>query len=119
MLWISADPGCGKSVLTSFLVDAQPTHNSRATICYFFFKDDNDQQRKSNFAIAAILHQIYTSQPSLIKHALKWHQAKGTDVSTSFPALWKVFIETVEDKNFVRLHLGLLRPGQDIMNSTN
>lgn len=98
MLWVSADPGCGKSVLTSFLVDAQSTDNSRATICYFFFKDDNDQQRRSNFAIAAILHQIYTSQPGLIKHALKWHQAKGTTVSTSFPDLWKVFIETVEDE---------------------
>ncbi|PVH83321.1 hypothetical protein DL98DRAFT_569779 [Cadophora sp. DSE1049] len=99
MLWVSADPGCGKSVLTSFLVDAQTSDNTGATICYFFFKDDNDQQRRSNYAVAAILHQIYTSQPGLIKHALKWHQAKATSVSTSFPNLWKVFIETVEDEH--------------------
>ena len=99
MLWVSADPGCGKSVLTSYLVDTQTTDSTRATVCYFFFKDDNDQQRRSNYAIAAILHQIYTSQPGLIKHALKMHQPKGGFVATSFSKLWKIFIETVEDEN--------------------
>jgi len=98
MLWVSAGPGCGKSVLASFLVDTQTADNSRATICYFFFKDDNDQQRSSNFAVTAILHQIYVSQPGLIKHVLEWHQAKGTSVSTSFLGLWNVFIKTVEDE---------------------
>ncbi|KAK0123332.1 hypothetical protein ONS96_010326 [Cadophora gregata f. sp. sojae] len=99
MLWVSADPGCGKSVLTSFLVDAQASDNTRATICYFFFKDDNDQQRRSNYAIAAILHQIYTSQPGLIKHALKWHQAKKLSASVSFANLWAIFLDTVEDEH--------------------
>lgn len=49
ILWVTADPACGKSVLASFLIDhlskvqAQP--EGQTTICFFFFKDDNDQQR--------------------------------------------------------------------------
>lgn len=39
LLWISADPGCGKSVLSRSLVD-QDLQSYRATICYFFFKDN-------------------------------------------------------------------------------
>lgn len=99
ILWVSANPGCGKSVLTSFLVEFQTINNPCATICYFFFKDDNDQQRKSNFAIAAILHQIYTAQPNLIRHAINWHQTKGISAPSDFSSLWRIFIDTIEDEN--------------------
>jgi len=41
MLWVSADPGCGKSVLVKYLVDSiLPTTESRTTCC--FFKDNFD-----------------------------------------------------------------------------
>src|SRR5271170_5002479 len=47
LLWISADPGCGKSVLMKFLIETQATLATAKpkNICYFFFKDDNDEQR--------------------------------------------------------------------------
>src|SRR5205807_10584826 len=38
LLWLSADPGCGKSVIASFLVDHLKTRPD-TVVCYFFFKD--------------------------------------------------------------------------------
>src|SRR5579871_3337423 len=44
LLLLSADPGCGKSVLSRFLIEeVLPVKLPRATICYFFFKDSPDQ----------------------------------------------------------------------------
>src|SRR4029077_6781138 len=55
MLWVSADPGCGKSVLAKYLVDSVlPTTESRTT-CYFFFKDDFEDQRTVVNALCCIL----------------------------------------------------------------
>ena len=59
MLWVSADPGCGKSVLAKYLVDSKlPTTESRTT-CYFFFKDDFEDQRSAKSALGCILHQLF------------------------------------------------------------
>ena len=42
LIWISADPGCGKSVLSRSLIDGRLlTSDARmASTYYFFFKDD-------------------------------------------------------------------------------
>lgn len=91
MLWISADPGCGKSVMTSFLADSQV---DSATVCYFFFNADNSQQRDSVYAIAALLRQIYTAKPGLIKYGLQWQQREGASTN-DFSSLWDLLLETV------------------------
>src|SRR5947207_3768346 len=63
LLWVSADPGCGKSVLASFLVDELKSPESQrdlsGTVCFFFFKDDNDKQKSAAFALCALLHQLF------------------------------------------------------------
>lgn len=57
LLWVSADPGCGKSVKSKALVEERlVTTDSDTTVCYYFFKDTSSEQRSSNKAIAAFLH---------------------------------------------------------------
>jgi protein SERAC1 len=101
LLWISADAGCGKSVLTTFLIDIhEKRKREKATIvCYFFFKNDNDEQKSSTYALCAILHQIYTSQPELLKHASLQLARKGPTVTKQFDTLWTIFKATVEDSD--------------------
>jgi hypothetical protein len=48
-LLVSADPGCGKSVLAKYLIDHVLPRS--ATICYFFFKDQ-DQNTPSTLCSA-------------------------------------------------------------------
>ncbi|KAF2477159.1 ankyrin, partial [Lindgomyces ingoldianus] len=73
MLWVSADPVCGKSVLAKYLVDSiLPTTESR-TVCYFFFKDDFEDQRNVVSALCCILHQLFKQKRILLSDAILDH----------------------------------------------
>ncbi|KAK8134965.1 ankyrin repeat protein [Apiospora sp. TS-2023a] len=88
---ISADPGCGKSVLAKFLVDEQlPSAAPGATICYFFFKDQ--VQNTLEQALCAIIHQILTKRHSLMRN-IKDHRSATRSISS----LWSVLSSLVHD----------------------
>ncbi|GIJ98076.1 hypothetical protein Aspvir_000186 [Aspergillus viridinutans] len=90
LLWVTADPGCGKSVLTKFLVDDfLPSH--RRTVCYFFFKDDFPDQRSAANALSAILRQLFMAQPHLLPDSvLEKQDTDGDKLVGSFNDLWGI-----------------------------
>jgi nucleoside phosphorylase len=97
LLWISADPGCGKSVLAKSLIDevfqaSAPT----VPICYFFFKD-NDEQNNLATALCAILHQLFMSQPQLLRHALPFWQKNREKIQQEVEDLWRIFMAATSD----------------------
>ncbi len=53
ILLVSADPGCGKSVLAKYMVDVALPRTT--TICYFFKDMDQNTTRQ---ALCALLHQL-------------------------------------------------------------
>lgn len=73
LLWLSADPGCGKSVLASYLVshlkDRESSRQDPEIVSFFFFKNDNSEQDNAISALQALLHQLYTAQPPLLEIA--------------------------------------------------
>ncbi|KAF8241787.1 hypothetical protein K440DRAFT_676974, partial [Wilcoxina mikolae CBS 423.85] len=101
LLWVSADPGCGKSVLASFLVDELNSPESQlelpGTVCFFFFKDDDEQQKNSTFALSALLHQLFTAKSSLIKHAMEEFKGKGEKFTKELGVLWRIFTAATTD----------------------
>ena len=81
LLWISDDPGCGKSVLARCIVDEDlprifPNDSSKRVL-YYFFKDTSLEQRSVSRAISTILHQLFVSHPRLIRHALPKYKEMG------------------------------------------
>lgn len=92
-LIVTADPGCGKSVLAKFLVDHGLSKS--ATICYFFFKD-NDQNTIRQ-ALCAVLHQVFSQKPYLIKHAMPQYEKDGRGLVNSNESLWKIFRAVIAD----------------------
>ncbi|KAJ5766207.1 uncharacterized protein N7511_003823 [Penicillium nucicola] len=91
LLWVSADPGCGKSVLSKYLVDEVLPAEKR-TVCYFFFRDDYPDQRRSTIALANILHQIFLAQPWLLSDSvLEEQEREGERLLQSFHTLWNIF----------------------------
>ncbi|KAH8698697.1 ankyrin repeat-containing domain protein [Talaromyces proteolyticus] len=92
LLWVSADAGCGKSVLASFLIDhlSSGIKKEDTTLCYFFFKDDNSEQRTSAAAFSALLHQIIADDLGLLTHVLPQYQLKAQQFSREFMSLWSV-----------------------------
>ncbi|QYT03647.1 ANK_REP_REGION domain-containing protein [Trichoderma simmonsii] len=65
MLWVSADPGCGKSVLAKYLADGLETNEGRRP-CYFFFKDDYEDQRSAKNALRCLLYQLFEQNGNLL-----------------------------------------------------
>ncbi|KAK5079904.1 hypothetical protein LTR70_005635 [Exophiala xenobiotica] len=96
LLWVSADPGCGKSVLSRYLVDAWLPQQSYDTVCYYFFKD-NDEQSRLAPALAAILHQLFGLRRDLIQPcALSAWCATGDRISEEATQMWRI-LEDLKD----------------------
>lgn len=100
ILWFSADPGCGKSVLLKHLVDSILRTTDSCTVCYFFFKDDFDDQRSVVSALCCILRQLFIQKPKLLSNAiLDQFDLDGENFTSSFAELWDTFIKILEDEN--------------------
>ncbi|KAJ4250968.1 hypothetical protein NW762_011618 [Fusarium torreyae] len=100
MLWVSANPGCGKSVLARHLVDSElPTTESRTT-CYFFFKDDFKDPKIATSALSCILHQLFTQRKVLFSDEIvKRFDDFKTHINSSFDELWEVLVMAAKDDN--------------------
>ncbi|KAM0425178.1 hypothetical protein ACHAPT_009495 [Fusarium lateritium] len=92
-LLVSADPGCGKSVLAKYLIDHHLPRS--ATICYFFFKDQD--QNTTRQALCALLHQLFSQKPPLIEHAMARFRKDGQGLISSTQSLWEVLRNAVKD----------------------
>ncbi|KAH0593451.1 hypothetical protein MHUMG1_08909 [Metarhizium humberi] len=92
-LLVTADPGCGKSVLAKYLIDHYLPQST--TICYFFFKDQD--QNSVRQALCALLHQLFSQKPSLIKHALPQFRKDGQGLINITESLWKILRHAIKD----------------------
>lgn len=92
-LWVTADPGCGKSVLARYLVDRQGS----SPHCYFFFKDDSEKNRSASHAICALLHQLISDRRSSARHAIAAYKANGDQLPNIFESLWAIFLSVLEE----------------------
>ncbi|KAJ5902311.1 hypothetical protein N7495_002839 [Penicillium taxi] len=102
LLWLSAKPGSGKSVLAKTIIDeslATLSHQKRSVVCYFFFKDISPYQRSASSAISAILHQIFSVFPSLVKHALMPYDLNGKDLLHLFNEMFDILCKAAADSS--------------------
>jgi len=101
LLWISADPGCGNSVLARCIIDEDlPSafqNDSSKRVLYYFFKDTSLEQRSASRAISTILHQLFVSRPQLIRYALPKYNERAAALSTTFSELWSIFTAAATD----------------------
>jgi hypothetical protein len=65
-------------------------------MCYFFFKD-NDEQDNITTALCALLHQLFTNQPQLIRHAVPAWEKTGDKLTKEAPGLWRTFLAATSD----------------------
>ncbi|KAH6637248.1 hypothetical protein F5144DRAFT_592173 [Chaetomium tenue] len=94
-LLVSADPGCGKSVLAKYLID-QVLPRTNASVCYFFFKDQD--QNTVRQALCALLHQLFTHKPLLIRHACDEPDARdGSTLVNNTATLWSILEDALQD----------------------
>ncbi|KAL6877681.1 hypothetical protein HDV57DRAFT_510201 [Trichoderma longibrachiatum] len=102
MLWVSANPGCGKSVLAKYLVDELAATQER-TVCYFFFKDDFEEQKSVKVALSCILHQLFTQREGLFSSdvikGFKSYKALAHNANYEIRELWDVLTMAAHQQN--------------------
>jgi hypothetical protein len=96
LLWISADPGCGKSVLAKSLIDNELRATNTHSICYFFFKDNSEQNRLAT-ALCALLHQLFGRRTPLLQHAMVIWEKNGEKVQDEVDDLWRILHAATTD----------------------
>ncbi len=101
ILWVSAGPGCGKSVLSRCLIDERHVCPSAraSTMGYFFFRDGQAEREMGANALKAISHQLLKQHPksNLFKYLLPRFQAHGDKLGGMFGELWNSMLETLSD----------------------
>jgi len=98
LLWVSASPGCGKSVLSRSLIDERRvcTNAMASTVCYFFFKDGQEQRMYGANALSAMLHQLFENT-ALVSHALPSARSYGKKLRDAFSELWGILTKCAQD----------------------
>ncbi|KAF7513467.1 hypothetical protein GJ744_008761 [Endocarpon pusillum] len=96
LLWITADPGCGKSVLCRSLIDQEFKSLESYSVCYFFFKD-NSEQNDLGMALCALLHQLFSYQPDLLHHAFSSADQNGEKLQKEIDELWRILLTSATD----------------------
>ena len=91
LLWVTADPGCGKSVLSRSLIDNELQSGPSRTTCYFFFKDIGEQRSATN-AICALLHHLCAKNQFVLQQVVHVYQSNGDQMIHSFSCLWRTFL---------------------------
>ena len=76
LLWILGNPGAGKSYLSSYIVSfldecypQDPIHPSRASVAYWFIKEDDQDLRSLPIILKGLAYQIAENDPIYAKHA--------------------------------------------------
>ncbi|KAI8292891.1 Vegetative incompatibility protein HET-E-1 [Colletotrichum sp. SAR11_240] len=94
LLWVTANPGCGKTVLSRFLVDVLSRQASEATVCYFFFKAGEEGRHHAHQALCAILHNVFKVHAKAIECAMKEYSSNDAkNFTQNIEALWNSLCE--------------------------
>ncbi len=96
LLWVTADPGCGKSVLSKSLVDCELQSTLTLTTVYYFFKDNSPEQRSVTHALCALVHQLCCQNRALLRKAVDTYHKKGDKLTSSFVWMWHLLLELAQ-----------------------
>jgi len=88
-------------VLASFLLDKlkETTKDcrTRPAIAYFFCDDKDESKKTARSLLQGLIHQLISSNPVMVEHAMRCYRTNGTELFTSLANLWEIFIAIVED----------------------
>lgn len=100
VLRLVGDPGIGKTMISSFLVDelerkAQATPN--ITFAHYFCDNKDEKRRTATAIIRGLLLQLFRQRAKLISHLQLVFDQMGDQVFTDFDALWRILLCILKD----------------------
>ena len=111
LLWISGDPGSGKTILSSFVAEtfrnSQRKTKHDPIICCFFCNEDLASQNDALGILRSMIFQILLERRALFEHAISaLDRAHGqAHLLESFTRLWELFQDMACDKRLGPLYI--------------
>ena len=98
ILWVSAGPGFGKSVLSKSLVEDRllSTKVLTTNVAHFFFKAGDSSRMNMTDAMCALLYQLFKQDLSgnLLQNAMTNPHAEGnSSLGQNFEQLWEILVQ--------------------------
>ncbi|KAF2454898.1 hypothetical protein BDY21DRAFT_325395 [Lineolata rhizophorae] len=93
LLWVTGFSGCGKTVLSSYVVVRLTQMMSSAIICRFFCNGRIDSQRDAVNLLRSIIYQIVIRRRSLLRIVRRASDSQGFQLFNRVDALWNLFME--------------------------
>ena len=97
ILWVSGEPGSGKSVMASWVIDAMSERGIQSDVFYFFFDAKISTQTTAHAALQSIIHQVLETHPSLMKHAMHHFSTKGKKLIEELDVLWDILVACLKN----------------------
>lgn len=85
-------------MLAKSQVDHQLKSAGSHAVCRFFFKD-NDEQNSLDTALSAILYQLFSCKPTLLRHAEDPWTKNGKMITSHVHQLWHILMEVASDQD--------------------
>lgn len=96
LLWITAEAGCGKTVLADYLID-NIRRGSEDIVAHYFFK--GGEKEKANQALCGLIHQVLIRRDSATRHLVGPCRSagKGNQIVYELTTLWNVLEASSSD----------------------
>lgn len=100
LLWICTNPGAGKTILSSFLIDhfeSEESGRARGNVFYFFRKNTDADKTTPTVLVGSVLYQLYKSaqdQKARVSPSNDLGLAldrSGQQRAVNFATLWQLF----------------------------
>ncbi|OCK73474.1 hypothetical protein K432DRAFT_340248, partial [Lepidopterella palustris CBS 459.81] len=99
LLWISGEPGVGKTVLAKYLAEFFVSDSAASNKSLYFFFSDRDPKRKTaGTMLRTLIDQCLKYSPGLIqRYVLPEYHVHGDQAYRSLPILWRIFVAMSQD----------------------
>ncbi len=122
LLWICANPGAGKTILSSFLIDhfeSEEMAPIKGNVLYFFCKNTDVDKNTPTTVVRSLLYQLYKSvkdrkaRQSLNEDLGLALDSSGQQKAVNFTVLWQLFSTHITSLDPVTIILDALDECQD------
>ena len=114
LLWIYAQPGAGKTVLTAFLVDYFALNQQSGCVLYLFCKDTDDDKRTSIAVARSLLYQLFRALrerdkvSALAEDLSLAMDESGHRTALNFATVWKILSNHFSDASPITIVIDAL-----------
>lgn len=100
LLWLRGHPGCGKTVLSSYLAghfEKGESPYAPKSVFVYYCDDKITNQKNANGVLLGLIYQVICRHRSLIQYVKRVFEVQGQNLVRSFSALWRICMRIMSD----------------------